>query len=56
MYFWTLDASGTKLIIYLDQNNIEWWLGEKENDLKYLAWLEEGNTPEPWEPSTTPEP
>jgi len=22
----------------------------------YLAWLEEGNTPEPWEPSTTPEP
>ena len=23
---------------------------------QYLAWLEEGNTPEPWEPSTTPEP
>jgi|SanBayMetagenome_1026888.scaffolds.fasta_scaffold432282_1 hypothetical protein len=21
---------------------------------RYLAWLEEGNTPEPWEPSTTP--
>lgn len=23
---------------------------------RYLAWLDEGNTPEPWEPSTTPEP
>lgn len=22
----------------------------------YLAWVAEGNTAEPWEPSTTPEP
>ena len=50
MYFWTLDSSKTKLIIFVDNNNISWWLGEKEEDAGYLAWLAEGNTPEEWQP------
>ena len=35
-------------IIRRDENGVEWWLSEGEQDVAYLAWVAEGNTPLEW--------
>ena len=38
-----------KKVVRVDDDGTVWWLGAGEHDAGYLAWLAEGNTPEPWE-------
>lgn len=46
-----------EMIVFVGDGFLTWIPAEPANAdyQRYLAWLEEGNTPEPWQPeSTTP--
>jgi hypothetical protein len=49
-YFFDIDQIGQKLIVRVDDDGTVWWLGEKELDSGYLAWVAEGNTATEWQP------
>lgn len=52
-------GANNKIVVLSNDDGSTLWIpmDEANSDYqRYLAWLEEGNTPEPWEPSTTPEP
>lgn len=35
-------------IVRVEEDGTQVWLGLREEDPKYVAWLEEGNIPETW--------
>ncbi len=57
-YLHTLtNPEGIEITVLRREDGAQIPMDEANPDYRaYLAWLEEGNTPEPWEPSTTPEP
>lgn len=55
VYYSSADMFGQPTVVRVDDDGIIWWLGEGEQDPGYLAWLAEGNTPEPWEATNGPE-
>lgn len=48
-YFIQNGLTDTTEILRVGDDGIVWLLGEGEQDAGYLAWIAEGNTPEPWE-------
>ena len=53
MYFFTeteFNGNTKKLICRKDEEGLLWWLADREQDVGYLAWVAEGNTPEEWSP------
>ncbi len=53
MYYTTTSPSGANVIIRLDGDQMTSFTEDPANTdyQSYLAWLAEGNTPEPWPPA-----
>lgn len=43
-------TKGLTSVVRQDPDGTMWFLGEPTTDSAYLAWLEEGNKPEEWNP------
>jgi len=55
MYFLKTDSIVTNLVVKIE-SNVEYFIPSDESNIDYqayLAWLAEGNTPEPWNPEET---
>ena len=49
-YYVTKNMFDQTAVVRVDDDGITWWLGDRDQDAGYLAWLAEGNTAEEWKP------
>lgn len=47
-YYIGTDIFNLPFVMRVDEHGVPTWLGDRDKDAGFLAWVEAGNTPEEW--------